>query len=432
MARASFGKTPADFTMVVGPAGQMRVTPAALTFWDAEVGGTQFTDLLLNGAPVSSITTPVDGEIPLFEGPDGVVEMWVDAGGGRLRLVASGAESAAAAQAAATAAEAAATEAEDAVTAAVPKSLIDAKGDLIVGTAADTPGRLAVGANGRQLFADSTQATGLRWGAEGQLPVAGVIGDGVDVDTLTTPGMYFRGSSVGVTTVLHYPLDVWAGWIEVSVQAGTMVQRAISITTESGFGTTRSNQWFRTRFGGIWQPWVEVRTSAPRPGNTMTGTGFPESVVTAPVGTKYVDTAATNGAVEWVKASGAGNTGWRVVYGDTGWRDISAELVNGWTGQGGTTGVAVRRLTNAVVFRYRSLNGQNATSTTLWVPAVGFRVESADGQVAMFGSAPALLQINTTPAVVCPTGVASGGNGSIQWTPQASQPWPPSLPGNPV
>ena len=42
---------------------------------------------------------------------------------------------------------------------------IDAKGDLIAGTAADTFSRLAVGTNGQTLVADSTAATGLKWAA---------------------------------------------------------------------------------------------------------------------------------------------------------------------------------------------------------------------------------------------------------------------------
>jgi hypothetical protein len=40
---------------------------------------------------------------------------------------------------------------------------IDAKGDLVAGTAADTFSRLAVGANGTVLTADSAEATGLKW-----------------------------------------------------------------------------------------------------------------------------------------------------------------------------------------------------------------------------------------------------------------------------
>jgi len=47
--------------------------------------------------------------------------------------------------------------------AADPLSILDAKGDLISATAADTPARLAVGANNTVLTADSSTATGLKW-----------------------------------------------------------------------------------------------------------------------------------------------------------------------------------------------------------------------------------------------------------------------------
>ena len=41
---------------------------------------------------------------------------------------------------------------------------IDAKGDLVAGTGADTFARLGVGTNGQVLLADSAEATGLKWG----------------------------------------------------------------------------------------------------------------------------------------------------------------------------------------------------------------------------------------------------------------------------
>ena len=47
----------------------------------------------------------------------------------------------------------------------IPATIIDAKGDLIAGTAADTAARLAVGTNGQTLVADSSTATGLKWAA---------------------------------------------------------------------------------------------------------------------------------------------------------------------------------------------------------------------------------------------------------------------------
>jgi hypothetical protein len=46
---------------------------------------------------------------------------------------------------------------------AIQNAIVDAKGDLIAATAADTPARLAVGTNGQILVADSTASTGLKW-----------------------------------------------------------------------------------------------------------------------------------------------------------------------------------------------------------------------------------------------------------------------------
>jgi hypothetical protein len=46
---------------------------------------------------------------------------------------------------------------------AIAKSIVDAKGDIIAATAADTVSRLAVGANNTVLTADSSTATGLKW-----------------------------------------------------------------------------------------------------------------------------------------------------------------------------------------------------------------------------------------------------------------------------
>lgn len=46
---------------------------------------------------------------------------------------------------------------------AIQNAIVDAKGDLIAATAADTPARLAVGTNGQVLTADSTASTGIKW-----------------------------------------------------------------------------------------------------------------------------------------------------------------------------------------------------------------------------------------------------------------------------
>jgi hypothetical protein len=54
----------------------------------------------------------------------------------------------------------------------IPSTIIDAKGDLIVGSAADTAIRKAVGSNDTVVVADSTQAGGIKWTQVGNAQVA--------------------------------------------------------------------------------------------------------------------------------------------------------------------------------------------------------------------------------------------------------------------
>lgn len=105
MARHEYGKTLTDWSMKFGDvtstdtgSGTVKTAPAlatgpvAVTFWNAETGGTQYTDLLdASGGAITQVMTadgtsglPI-GTIPLFRGPDAtpeVTEMWADAGGG--------------------------------------------------------------------------------------------------------------------------------------------------------------------------------------------------------------------------------------------------------------------------------------------------------------------------------------------------------------
>lgn len=80
------------------------------------------------------------------------------------------------------------------------------------------------------------------------------------------------------------------------------------------------------------------------------GTGMPNGKVVAPVGTTYVDTNATNGALKWIKRRGTDNQGWEVLTGDTGWRtlNIKSKLGNSF--------LKVRRKNDLVTYQFGGLS----------------------------------------------------------------------------
>lgn len=80
------------------------------------------------------------------------------------------------------------------------------------------------------------------------------------------------------------------------------------------------------------------------------GRGMPNGVVTAPVGTTYVDEAVTNGALKWIKKSGTGNVGWDVLIGDTGWKILPS------VSKLGGSYVKVRRVNNVVSYQFGGLS----------------------------------------------------------------------------
>jgi hypothetical protein len=55
------------------------------------------------------------------------------------------------------------------ITNAVDQTLVDVKGDLIVGTADNTVTRVGVGGDGQVLLADSSQTSGVRWGDDDRI-----------------------------------------------------------------------------------------------------------------------------------------------------------------------------------------------------------------------------------------------------------------------
>lgn len=80
------------------------------------------------------------------------------------------------------------------------------------------------------------------------------------------------------------------------------------------------------------------------------GQGMPNGKVVAPVGTTYVDTAVTNGALKWIKRTGNHNQGWEVLTGDTGWRTLNI------VSKLGASYLKVRRKNDTVMYQFGGLS----------------------------------------------------------------------------
>ena len=165
---------------------------------------------------------------------------------------------------------------------AIQNAIVDAKGDLIAATAADTPARLAVGTNGQVLTADSTAATGIKW-ATPATPTSGmnlisrttfsnVASHAVDscfTSTYETYLIVFEGVTAATNTD-----DFQLQW---RTGAGTTYSTATyyGITREIDYtgaqvsnGTTAATQYLMTAVthtsGSIWVNGVGQTTEVPR------------------------------------------------------------------------------------------------------------------------------------------------------------------------
>lgn len=175
-------------------------------------------------------------------------------------------------------------------------------------------------------------------------------------------------------------------------------------------------------------------------GGDLTGTGSPEGAVTAPPGTYYTDTAGTCGAWRWLKTSGTGSTGWRVLFGDTGWRNVTGVL-SGWPA--GMTGSFYMRCREDRVYLSMNLDLSGVAS--------GFGDFTVTG-VPWAKSDPGTLYPHTLASVVRQDSPV--GDGRISWAGSdirfigfgqaagyllptstcylTSDPWPSTLPGTPA
>jgi hypothetical protein len=119
----------------------------------------------------------------------------------------------------------------------IQPTIFDAKADLLTATAADTPTRLAVGANGTVLKANSATATGLEWATDtGFANPMTTTGDTIYSSSGSTPARLGIGSTGQVLTVAS-GVPSWAtpgGSLANYAQIGSTTTLSGSTTTISG------------------------------------------------------------------------------------------------------------------------------------------------------------------------------------------------------
>jgi hypothetical protein len=123
-----------------------------------------------------------------------------------------------------------------------PKSIVDAKGDLITATANDTPARIAVGNNGESLIVNTETSTGLSW--------QGSQAAGKNVAINGAFDWWQRGTSFSITAgAPAYTADRWTNYFNGT---GTIAQDSTNIQSGSQYslkvtatGTSASNAIFQ-------------------------------------------------------------------------------------------------------------------------------------------------------------------------------------------
>ena len=122
---------------------------------------------------------------------------------------------------------------------AIQNAIVDAKGDLVAASAADTPARLAVGTNNQRLVAASGEATGLKYVSDTQNTVIDAEGDLLVGDAADALQRLAIGSNAQVLTV-DTTVDGKIKWATPAGGGGKVLQ-VVSTTYSTAFTTTSTS-----------------------------------------------------------------------------------------------------------------------------------------------------------------------------------------------
>jgi hypothetical protein len=118
--------------------------------------------------------------------------------------------------------------------AAIPTTVVDAKGDLIAGTASDAVARIAVGTNGQVLKANSATATGLEWSTDSSYsaPTIGSTSIPSGATVTTIAGLTLTSPTINSATLTTPTISTITntGTITLPTSTDTLVGRATTDT----------------------------------------------------------------------------------------------------------------------------------------------------------------------------------------------------------
>ena len=255
--------------------------------------------------------------------------------------------------------------------AGIPATLVDAKGDLIVGTADNTVARRAVGADGTILTADSTQADGVKWAAPGggmsnPMTTLGDVITGAASGVPARLGIGAAGNVLGVAS----GVPAWVGGPDsipcVRNLAGSYVAAASTIALTADFAWLRDPTAKTTLLRPTLSATLNLTTSGPAVnGRDQAGNFGPNAWV-------YIY-AIWNGTTLGVIASAAvPTTGPTLPSGYTHWAFLTALRVGGtanqWSLGGRVAGSYVFHEYAASVLSNGPASTETAVSLAAFVP----------------------------------------------------------------
>ena len=138
--------------------------------------------------------------------------------------------------------------------AAIAKSLVDAKGDIIAATADNTVDRLAVGANDTVLTADSSTATGLKWATPasgGMTLISTTTLSGTTVTISSIPSTYNNLQIVVSDIAAASATDIDIKPNNITFDSGarfTVTASSLGGGTSANFGTTLDSTTAKNTF----------------------------------------------------------------------------------------------------------------------------------------------------------------------------------------